>query len=140
MTATLSRFALPLAGTTAVVATLALGWELWPAKATAAVLHGATPRYPVTITIDPPRIGTAAIAVDIAARPGATPPTTVSVEPTMPLLGLAVPPVGATARSPGHFQASDVVLLATGPCELRIVLTDRQGNASELVVPFTVSG
>ena len=140
MTAALRRFALPLAGTTAIVVTLVLGWAFWPTGATTTVLRGGTPHHAVTITIDQPQIGTAGIAVDVTAKSGAPAVATVTVEPTMPLLGLAVPPVGATARSPGHFQVSGVTLPAIGPCELRIVLTDRQGNASELVLPFTVSG
>ena len=141
MTAALRRFALPLAVAAAVAVTaLALGWALWPSGATAAVLRGGTPHHTVTVSVERPRRGTTAIEVDVVARSGAATPATVSVEPTMPLLGLAAPPVGATARSPGRFQASGVVLLATGPCELRIVLTDRQGKSSELVLPFTVSG
>jgi hypothetical protein len=140
VTAVLRRLALPLAGAAVVVTALALGWALWPSGATATVLHGETPRYTVALTIDRPRIGTTAIEVDVVTYFGAAAPATVSVEPTMPLLGLAVPPVGASARSVGHFWASDVTLLATGPCELRIILTDRQGKTSQLVLPFTVSG
>jgi hypothetical protein len=120
---------LPLAG----VVILLLGWLLWPSGATATVVHSG----PAAVTVDKPRMGTTSVEIDLTESVDVA---TVTVAPTMPLLGVTVPPVGAVARSAGHFEATGVTLPATGPCELRLVLTDRHGGTSSIVAAFTVSG
>ena len=69
----MSRTSLRMAGVAvAVVASLGLvGWLLWPSPPAATALHSGTSRYAVSVTINPPRVGSADITIDLTARNGA---------------------------------------------------------------------
>ena len=123
-----------------VLAVLGLaGWLLWPSPPTATALRSGTARYAVSATIDPPRIGNAAVSVDLTTHDGAAPNATISVEAVMPLMGFATPSLPATANGGGHYTVSNVPLMMTGPWELYVSISDGTGT-DELMLPFTVSG
>ena len=124
----------------ATLAALALlGWLLWPSRPAATALHSGTARYTVNATIDPPRIGDAAITIDLATRASNPATATVSVEAVMPLMGFATPALPATGAN-GHYTVADVPLMMTGPWELHVSIADQTGDTDDLTLPFTVTG
>lgn len=120
----------------AVVASLGLvAWLLWPSPPTATALRGGTSRYAVSVTIDPPRIGSADVTIDLTTRDGSPSTASVSVEAVTPLMGFATPALPATAAGGGRYTVSGVPLMMTGPWELHVSI-----GTDELTLPFTVSG
>ncbi len=116
-----------------------VGWLLWPSPPTATAVRGGTSRYLVSATIDPPRIGDAAVTIDLTTQDGAAPNVTVSVAGVMPLMGFATPSLPAMAEGGGRYTVGDLPLMMTGPWELRVSVASA-GNTDELALPFTVSG
>ncbi len=123
-----------------VLAILGLtGWLLWPSQPAATALQSGTARYAVNATIAPPRIGDAAVSIDLTTHDGTAPNATVSVEAVMPLMGFATPSLPATASGGGHYTVSNVPLMMTGPWELHVSISDGTGT-DDLTLAFTVSG
>lgn len=121
-----------------VVVLVVVGWLLWPSPPTATALQSGTSRYAVSATVDPPRIGNAAVIIDLTTHDGAA-AATVSVEAVMPLMGFATPALPATATGGGHYAVANVPLMMTGPWELHVRIAG-QGNTDDLTLPFTVTG
>jgi hypothetical protein len=104
-----------------------------PSAPTSTVLHSGTAHYAVTIDIAKPRIGTTAAQIELT--PAAT---AVDIQPVMPLMGYATPPLRATPTGTG-FHIDALLLAMTGPWELRITITGPAGS-DHLIAPLTVSG
>jgi hypothetical protein len=136
-----NRGVLAATGAVAAVAlAIVAGWLLWPTPPGPAVLHGGTARYVVTATVDSPRIGAAAVDIDLTTRTGdPAPPVAVDVEAVMPLMGHATPPVAAVPVGGGRYRAEGVPLMMTGPWQLRISMTAADG-IDHLMLPLSVSG
>lgn len=134
------RRAIVVAAVVAAVLIL-VGWLRWPSSPGATVLYTGTARYTATITVADPRIGSTDITVALATRTG-TPAgnATIVVQATMPLTGLATPPLPATATGSGRYDTPDVPLMMTGPWQLRLTITDPTGTSDNLLVPLTVTG
>ena len=130
-----------IAATAIAVVLVLAGWLLWPSQPGATVLYAGTARYTATITVADPRIGSTDITVALATR-GGTPAgdATVVVQATMPLMGLATPPLHATATGARRYDTSDVPLMMTGPWQLRLTITGPTGTTDNLLVPLDVTG
>lgn len=125
----------------AVLAVIGLvGWLLWPSPPAATALRSGTSRYVVSVTIDPPRIGSADVTIDLTARDGSASPASVDVEAVTPLMGFATPALPATPAGDGRYTVSGVPLMMTGPWELHVSIAGSSGGNDELTLPFTVSG
>jgi hypothetical protein len=126
--------------TVGVLAVLGVtGWLLWPSPPSATALESGTARYAVNATIDPPRIGDAAVSIDLTGHDGTASSATVRVEAVMPLMGFATPSLPAMATGGGHYTVSNVPLMMTGPWELHVSISDGTGT-DDVTLPFTVSG
>ena len=126
---------------TAATALILLGWLLWPGGSGATVLYAGTDRYAATVSVAEPRVGATDITVTLATRTGApVGNAAVLVQATMPLMGMATPPISATSTGTGRYDASGVPLMITGPWQLRLTVTGPTGTVEELVVPLTVTG
>ncbi|MEA5362968.1 FixH family protein [Amycolatopsis sp., V23-08] len=119
MTPTRSRrgLAVAIGVTVAVVAVLVA--VLWPSPAGPAVLHAASARYAVTATVRNPKPGSTSVDIDVtdpAGRPvsGAA----VRVQPVMPQMGHAGPPVAAVPTGGGGYRADGVPLMMAGSWQL----------------------
>ena len=125
----------------AAVALIGLvGWLLWPSPPAATALHSGTTRYVVSATIDPPRIGSADVTIDLTARNGTAQAASVTVEAVTPLMGFATPARPATAAGAGRYTVTGVPLMMTGPWELHVSIAGPGGGSDDLTLPFTVSG
>lgn len=125
----------------AVAALLGLvGWLLWPSPPTATALHSGTSRYAVSVTINPPRVGSADVTIDLTARYGVPPTPSITVEAVTPLMGFATPALPATAVGGGHYTVPGVPLMMTGPWELHVSIAGPGNESDDLTLPFTVSG
>jgi hypothetical protein len=122
-----------------VVVLAVVGWLLWPSPPTATALQSGTAGYAVSATIDPPRIGNAAVTIDLTTHDGVPATATISVEAVMPLMGFATPSLPATASGGGKYAVANVPLMMTGPWELHLTIAD-QGSTDDLTLPFTVTG
>ena len=111
-----------------------LGWLLWPSGPGPLVVRASGGMSPVTVTIVRPRLGVTDL--DISTAPGAF----VLAQANMPLMGFATPQVAATATGAGHYTVAAVHLMTTGPWELRLAITARDGTREDLMVPFNVTG
>jgi hypothetical protein len=125
-------------GTAALAVLGLLAWLLWPSGTSGTELYSGTSRYVVNVTIDQTSIGSTGVTIVLTTRDGAVPKPVpaVSVEAVMPLMGLATPPVSAMAAGNGHYTASGVPLMMTGPWELHVFI----GGSDDLTLPFTVTG
>jgi hypothetical protein len=130
------RLASVRAGSLAVLGLLV--WLLWPSGTSGTELYSGTSRYVVHVTIDQTRIGSTGVTIVLTTRAGSVPKPApeVSVEAVMPLMGFATPPVAAMAAGNGHYTASGVPLMMTGPWELHVFI----GSTDDLTLPFTVTG
>lgn len=108
------------------------GWLLWPSPPGAAELSATTAHYAVRATIDPPRMGTASVDIDLVGAPATA---SVTVEAVMPLMGFATPALPAMPTGGGHYSVRGVPLMMTGPWELQVHIGTDGVN-----LPFTVSG
>jgi len=130
-----------IAATTAVIALLLLGWLLWPSPPGATVLYAGTARYAVTVTVGDPHIGSTDVTVTLASRTGKpVGNAAILLQATMPLMGLAAPPIPATSTGTGRYDTSGVPLMMTGPWQLRLTITGPTGTTDNLLVPLTVTG
>jgi hypothetical protein len=123
----------------AIVAAVILGWLVWPKPPGPVVLHAGTPQYVVTATVDSARVGTTDIDIDLTDRTGGpVDRATVQIEAIMPLMGHAGPPISADAMGNGHYRATQVPLMMTGPLELRLSI-DAPNGVDHLTLPLPVS-
>lgn len=109
-----------------------VGWLVWPSSPGPLVLHASEP--PVTVTIARPRLGTTDLEISTVA--GAF----ILAQASMPLMGYATPQVAATAAGGGRYTLSAVHLMTTGPWELRLSITPRDGPRADVMLPFDVTG
>jgi hypothetical protein len=130
-----------LAGSVFVAAAVLIGiWLMWPRQHKPVVLHTGTSHYVVTTTVGSSRIGTTDIGIDLARRNGdPVDRATVSIEAIMPLMGHAEQPVPAGFSGRGHYRATGVALMMTGPWQLRLSI-DAPDGVDHLTVPLVVSG
>ena len=121
-----------------LVAVGVLGWLLWPSPQPATVLHSG--HAPLRDHGDrrPAPHRQHDVTVDVSPRDGAA-ARDVTVEAVMPLMGFATPPAAAVDQG-GRRTASGVPLMMTGPWELYVSVTGRDGSTDTAMVPFTVSG
>jgi hypothetical protein len=124
----------------AIVAPVILGWLVWPKAPGPVVFHGGTSHYVITATVDSVRIGTTNIDIGITNRTGgAVDQATVEIDAIMPLMGHAMPPVSADSVGNGHYRATQVTLMMTGPWELQLSIDARNG-VDHLTLPLSVRG
>jgi hypothetical protein len=123
-----------------VVAVLSVAaWVLWPApegRTTSAATAGP---YLVRITGDAPKVGVNTLTVEVSGN-GAQPPhpDSVTLEPAMPQMGHAAPPVVATEDSVGRYHA-DVDLPMTGQWEIGVRIA-AAGQTHQAVLSITTTG
>lgn len=96
-------------------------------------------RHIVTVHLDTPRSGDRTVTLQITDRAGAlyTAPY-VPVTAVLPTVGYSSPLLSARPVSPGHFQVSDVPLMAPGDWEIHLTLLDPHGE-EHLEVPVSVT-
>jgi len=130
-----------LAGGVAIVIVIAtIAWLVRPSPSGPLVLKSGTPHHLVTVTIDSLRIGSTDIDIAVTDRAGATKDhAAVRIQVNQPLMGYAGQPVAAVAAGPGRFHAAAVLLMMTGPWELRLSIDEHDG-VDELAVPLWVGG
>lgn len=123
-----------VAVTVAVVAVLVA--VLWPSPAGPTVLHAASTHYAVTATVRNPRPGTTSVDIDLA-DPGGRPVggATVRIQPVMPQMGHAGPPVTAVPTGGGGYRADNVPLMMAGSWQLLLSV-----GADRLTLSLPVSG
>jgi YtkA-like protein len=122
----------------AVVATLVT--VLWPSPPGPAVLHAASAHYAVTATVQNPRPGSTSVSVDLT-DPGGRPVggATIRIEPVMPQMGHAAPPITAVPTGGGGYRADGVPLLMAGSWQLLLSVGSPRG-ADHLTLSLPVSG
>ncbi|WP_326627024.1 FixH family protein [Nonomuraea fuscirosea] len=98
---------------------------------TACGSSGPTATYAVHLSVDRPRTGANTFDIEVEGRKGGT-LTEVGLEPVMPQMGHAYPPVTATPLGAGRFRAAGTVL--TMPGMWRITVTVRGANGAEQAV------
>jgi hypothetical protein len=118
-----------------------LGWLVWPSSPGPAVLHASTNASEVTVTVSRPRLGLTDLSIALATPSGAAQPGAfIQAQASMPLMGYATPQVAATAAGGGSYTVAAVHLMTTGPWELRLSITPRDGSREDLLLPFDVTG
>jgi YtkA-like len=124
----------------AILGAAILGWLVWPKPPGAIVLHAGTSHYVITATLDSTRIGTTGINIDLTNRTGVpVDRATVEIEAIMPLMGHATPPLRAHWVGSGHYRATQVPVMMTGPWELQLSI-DATNGVDYLTLPFSASG
>ncbi|WNV83996.1 FixH family protein [Umezawaea sp. Da 62-37] len=126
-------------GTAALVALAAvLAVAFWPAADVPTTAKASTARYTVRLSVDDPRAGPNSIGLEVTDPQGApAAPDEVVVEPVMPQMGHAYPPVTATAEGPGRFRAAATDLPMAGPWQITVSLRDASG-VDQVVLPLLV--
>lgn len=137
MTTTPVRSRRGLAVTVAVVVAVVavLVAVLRPSPPRPAVLHAASTHYAVTATVRNPRPGTTSVDVDLtdpAGRPAGG--ATVRIQPVMPQMGHAGPPITAVPSGGGGYRADSVPLMMAGSWELLL-----SAGADRFTLSFPVS-
>lgn len=112
---------------------------LWPSStADSAALATAGP-YRVQLSSEPPKIGITPITVEISGIAVRTPtPDVVTLEPAMPQMGHATPPVTAIAQGDGRYRA-DVDLSMAGQWDITVRIA-AGGQVHEAVLNVTTDG
>jgi hypothetical protein len=120
-TPTRSRRGLAVAVGVPVAVAAVLVAVLWPSPAGPAALHAASTHYAVTATVRNPRPGTTSVDIDVA-DPGGRPVAgaAVRVQPVMPQMGHAGPPVTAVPTGGGGYRADGVPLMMAGSWQLLV--------------------
>jgi hypothetical protein len=127
-------------GVAIVAAAVILGWLVWPKPPGPVALHAGTSHYVITATVASARIGATDITIDLTNRTGGpVDGATVEIEAIMPLMGHATPPVTADSMGNGHYRATQVPLMMTGPWELQLSI-DATNGVDHLTLPLSVSG
>lgn len=125
------RRLVPIAAVLVVVAGLSIWW-LWPSSGGESAQRMTAGPYQVTLRVGDgsPRTGDNTVDLDITTGQGdpAT-PQRVSVDPAMPQMGHAVPPIAATVVTPGHYRAT-VNLPMPGQWEVAVQLAGPQGSGT----------
>lgn len=134
-TPTRSRRGVTFAVAVAVAVVAVLVAVLRPSPPGPAVLHAVSTHYAVTATVRNPRPGTTSVDVDLtdpAGRPvgGAA----VRIQPVMPQMGHAGPPITAVPTGGGGYRADGVPLMMAGSWQLLLVV-----GADHLTLSFPVS-
>ena len=80
----------------------------------------------LTVTIDEPHPGSTDLALTLTG-PAAT-SAFVQVQAVQPVLGHATPELVATAAGGGRYTVAGLILMTTGPWELRVRVTDREAR------------
>ncbi|MFE4371897.1 hypothetical protein ACFRMN_27470 [Streptomyces sp. NPDC056835] len=120
---------------------LAIG-AILPGHATDTTLTGGTAREVVTLTVSPPRTGTATVDVRLTPRRNTEatgPATVVTAQAVLPTAGHATPAATATPDGRGGYRVSGVHLMMPGRWELLIGI-EGDGRRDRLVFPLTVTG
>lgn len=118
-----------LTATVLVVAAL-LAWWLWPGDSATAVSRMTAGPYSVRLDAGAPRTGDNAVNLEITTAQGeSATPDKVSLAPSMPQMGHALPPSTATAVTPGHYRAT-VHLPMPGQWEITVQLSGPQGTGA----------
>ena len=120
-TPTRSRRGLAVAVGVPVAVVAVLVAVLWPSPAGPAVLHAASAHYAVTVTVRNPKPGSTSVDVEVADPAGR--PVTVAavrVQPVMPQMGHAGPPVSAVPTGGGGYRADGVPLMMAGSWQLLV--------------------
>lgn len=135
-TPTRSRRGLAVAVGVAVAVAAVLVAALWPSPAGPAVLHAASAHYAVTATVRNPKVGSTSVDVEVA-DPAGRPVSgaTVRIQPVMPQMGHAGPPVTAVPTGGGGYRADGVPLLMAGSWQLLLSV-----GAEHLTLPLPVAG
>ncbi|MFD7092551.1 hypothetical protein ACFV94_32775 [Streptomyces sp. NPDC059896] len=123
------------------VCVLAIG-PILPGHATDTTLTGGTAREVVTLTVSPPRTGTATVDIRLTPRQRTTPTgpaTVVTTQAVLPTRGHATAAVTAAPDGRGGYRVSGVHLMMPGRWELLIGI-EGDGRRERLVFPLTVTG
>ncbi|WP_199440924.1 FixH family protein [Umezawaea beigongshangensis] len=101
-----------------------------------AALEAATSRHGVRLVVDAARAGTTGVDVEVSGAPDVD---EVRIEPAMPHMGHALPPIPAQRTGDGRYRAAEVPLDMAGQWELTVVVDDARG-AERVVFPLLISG
>ncbi|MEU6408335.1 FixH family protein [Microbispora sp. NPDC046933] len=102
----------------------------WLAGAGRTTMTASTATYTVRLFTDGPREGANTFDFEITARDG-TPAhlDEVTLQPVMPQMGHAYPPVTAARTAPGRYRAKDTMLAMTGYWRINVTL--RRANDAQ---------
>jgi YtkA-like len=118
----MNKFAF-LAGVVALLAGGLMVIPSWLGAAGRTTMTAYTTGYTVRLSIDRPREGPNTFDFEITARGGAPADLDeVSLQPVMPQMGHAYPPVTAVRTAPGHYRAKDIVLAMPGYWRINVTL------------------
>ncbi|WP_067813754.1 FixH family protein [Nocardia inohanensis] len=118
-----------LAAAVLVVAALA-AWWLWPSGAGNPESRMAAGPYSVQLSVTAPRTGDNPVDLEITTPQGdSASPDKVSLAPSMPQMGHALPLSTATTVTPGHYRAT-VNLPMPGQWEITVQVSGPQGSGT----------
>lgn len=131
-------------GWAAVAALAAVGALVWVWRlgggADPVELRAATATYQVRLSLDGPRVGPNDVRLEVTdAAGGPVVAEEVTVEPVMPHMGHASPPVTAASEGPGRYRAGGAELPMAGPWELGVTIR-AAGGAERAVFDLLVQG
>ncbi|WP_220448772.1 FixH family protein [Nonomuraea mesophila] len=137
MMSTKVKFVLP-AVVVALIAAALLVVPPWLTGAGGTTMTASTAAYTVRLSTDGPREGPNTFDLDVTTRDGAPADLDdVTLQPVMPQMGHAYPPVTAVRTGPGRYRAKDTVLAMTGYWQINVTLrgaNDVQHAAFTLLV------
>ncbi|GAA1670896.1 hypothetical protein GCM10009733_080280 [Nonomuraea maheshkhaliensis] len=108
----------------------------WQGEGTT-TLTASTATYAVRLSVDRPRSGANTFDIEVEGRNGGTTPDQVSLEPVMPQMGHAYPPVTASPLGAGRFRAAGAVLPMPGMWRITVTVSGTNGT-EQAVFPLVV--
>lgn len=123
----------------AVLVLAGLAVFLWPRGASGSTTASqSTATHTVALSMAEPKIGDNTVTLDVTDRRGQPAVLdTVRLEPVMPQMGHALPPLSAVAEGPGRYRARGHLFHMSGPWQLTVVLHGPTGS-DRVVFPLLV--